>query len=130
MADSEQTPPPLLCPPPLPVRGEAARRIRHAHVLNLVVPGAGQWYLGQRVVGGLFVVTFLACFVAMIALFFVGYLKFMRTALRSDILAGNVLEELQNAFHLRWLLALLAIAILLYIVGAVGVFVYSRTRAR
>jgi hypothetical protein len=130
MADPQQMPPPIPRPPPIPVHGEAAKRIRHAHFLNLVVPGAGQWYLGQRVVGAVFIAIFLACFVAMGVLFLDGYIKYIKTALRSNILEGNFLEQLQGAFHVGWLFGLLAVAILLYIVGAVGVFVYSRTRTR
>jgi hypothetical protein len=44
----------------VPPRLDRTRRRRQAALLNLLLPGAGQWYLGQRAAGVLLATTFLA----------------------------------------------------------------------
>ena len=106
-------------PPKLP----KAKSLRFAVTLNFILPGAGQFYLGQRIFGGALALAFLICFVAMMAIFLRGYAEYMRTITSGDIFQSDVLEQLGNMFHARWLLGLLVASIVVFIIAMAGLAV-------
>ena len=91
--------------------------------MNFILPGAGQFYLGQRVFGGVLASAFLICFVAMMTIFLRSYAEYMRIATSGDIFESNTLEQLGNVFHVRWLLGLLAASIVVFIIAMAGLAV-------
>src|ERR1041385_4755461 len=109
--------PPVLKPP---------KSVRLATTLNLILPGAGQFYLGQRWVGAFLAGAFLVCLVAAGVVFLLGYLEYFDIALSGKILEGDKLEHIANLFHPLWLLAFLGLALLIYLVSAVLLFVQAR----
>lgn len=109
--------------PPIP----QPRSLRFAATLNLIVPGTGQFYLGQKLVGCLMAIVFIACLVSMLIIFFVGYGEYLSVAQGGDILQGQQLEKLGSVFHTRWQIGLLITAIVIYIGSLVGLFA-SRPR--
>src|SRR5689334_5882155 len=98
-------------PPPIP----QPKSLRFAATLNLIVPGAGQFYLGQKLIGSLMAIVFIACFVSMFIIFYLGYKEYLNTAMGNDILKGEQLEKLGNVFHTRWQIGLLITAVVIYI---------------
>jgi TM2 domain-containing membrane protein YozV len=103
-------------PPPIP----QPKSLRFAATLNLIVPGAGQFYLGQKLVGCLLATVFIVCLVSMLIIFFVGYSQYLNAAMGNDILQGQEIEKLGNVFHTRWQIGLLITAIAIYIGSLVG----------
>jgi hypothetical protein len=99
--------------------GPHPRSRRVAGMLNLFLPGAGQIYLGQPLIGSLFTLAFLACFGAAIAIFVRAYVGYLQGATSGDILDAGNLERLSNAFPVGALIALSAAAVVIYIVSAV-----------
>ena len=110
-----------------PPKLQKRKSLRFAATLNFVVPGAGQFYLGQRVFGGILAVTFLTCFVAMIALFLRGYGEYIQAVTGGDIFQSDVLERLGTVFHVRWLIGLLVASIVIFVVSMVGLAVASKS---
>ena len=102
-------------PPLLP--GPANLRV--ASALNVFLPGAGLFYLGRRVAGGLLAGAFLVCFVAVLVIFMRGYWEYFQIATGEDLLKGTKLEEAGAAFHRDWLLALGGIGGVLYLISLV-----------
>jgi len=116
--------PPLLAAPanaPEPPAASAPRprSRRFAQTLNLFLPGAGQIYLGQLAAGSLYALTFLGCFVAMLLIFVRGYADYLRLTTSGDILEGNNLEQLTQAFPAGALVGLLIVAIVIYFASAI-----------
>ena len=89
-------------PPPLP----HGKNLRLATALNVFLPGAGLFYLGRRVSGSVLAGLFLACFLALMVTFLVGYSRYLSIALGENLLEGNKLEEAGAAFHQNWLIGL------------------------
>ena len=58
-------------PPPLP----SPKNLRMATALNVFLPGAGLLYLGERRAGSVLAGLFLACFLAVMGIFLVGYIR-------------------------------------------------------
>jgi hypothetical protein len=112
-------------PPVWPVTRGRSRRV--AMVLNLFLPGAGQIYLGQSVIGGILAVGFMACFVAMMAIFVRGYAGYLQMCVGGDILQAGNLETLSQLFHPGRLGALSVAAIGIYLASAIHL---SRSRLR
>jgi TM2 domain-containing membrane protein YozV len=110
-----------------PAKLQKRKSLRFAATLNLVVPGAGQFYLGQRVFGCVLAAAFLTCFVAMIALFLRGYVEYLRAVTGGDILESNALEQLGTVFHVRWLIGLLVVSIVIFVVSMIGLAVASKS---
>jgi TM2 domain-containing membrane protein YozV len=102
------------------------KSLRFAVTLNFVLPGAGQFYLGQRVFGGVLALAFLICFAAMMAIFLRGYVEYMRATTSGDIFQSDVLEQLGNVFHVRWLLGLLVGSIVVFIISMAGLAVEAK----
>jgi hypothetical protein len=97
--------------------------------LNLFVPGAGQFYLGQRISGSLYAGGFCACLVAMLVLFVRAYSQYMQLATNGDILESGNLEAMARAFQVGPLATLSVIGTLIYIASAIHLVV-TRNRQR
>ena len=106
-----------------PPKQQKPKSLRFAVTLNFILPGAGQFYLGQRVFGEVLALAFLASFVAMMAIFLRGYAEYMRITTSGDIFESNVLEQRDNVFHIRWLLGLLIGSIVVFIIAMAGLVV-------
>ena len=68
-----------------PPKVKPAKSLRTAGLLNLFLPGAGQFYLGQRLFGIILLVLFLGCFIAVLSLFLVGFGQYFTLALDGNI---------------------------------------------
>ncbi|MHB8524444.1 MAG: hypothetical protein ACYDH9_27310 [Limisphaerales bacterium] len=112
-------------PPPLP----RTRNLRAAIMLNLFLPGAGQLFLGQRLLGGVLMALFLVCFAGVLVIFLVDYTRYLRLAMDGNILQGNRLEEIGRAFHLRWLWGLLAVGLAVYLGALVPLSARPKNKA-
>ena len=94
-----------------------SKSVRLAMTLNFVLPGTGQFYLGQRLFGSLLAGGFLACFVAMLAIFCRGYREYLNIATSDDILQGGFLERIGSVFHIGWLVGLLVVSVVIFIIS-------------
>lgn len=106
-------PPPLPPIPPLTSEDTESKRRRTAILLNLALPGAGQFYLGRKGTGVGIMGLFLFSFVVVVGMMLWGFFLYFRGAVDADILAPGHLENLAEVFKLRWIFAGLAVAILL-----------------
>ena len=113
--------------PPMPT--SRPRTLRFAMTLNLFVPGAGQFYLGQRMFGLIYAGAFGACLVATLVLFVRAYSQYMQLATNADILESGNLESMARAFQVGPLATLSVIGTLIYIVSAIHLVV-SHNRQR
>ncbi len=104
----------------VPPKIEPPKNVRSATFYNLILPGAGQFYLGQRVMGVILAVTFLGCFIAVMTIFLMGFSQYMKLVLGGNILEGDRLERIAQVFHPFWLVALMAAGVLIYIVSLVA----------
>ncbi len=98
-----------------------------AMFLNLIVPGAGQIYLGQRLAGAVYALTFLASFVALLIIFVRGYLNYLNLSTGGDILDSGNLEQAAHAFPAGIISALSALGIIIYLASTIHLAV-SRSR--
>ena len=69
-----------------------------------MLPGAGLFYLGRRIVGGFLVSVFLCCFVAVLGVFLVGYARYLSIAMSGDLMKEGEIEKAAAAFHTDWLI--------------------------
>ncbi len=99
-------------PPPLPRPKE--KSIRTANLLNLLLPGAGQIYLGQRWYGGILLGLFLACFLALMVTFLFSLAQYLKVAMDDNILEGDQLEQLAHVWHPRRMIAFAVIGVIVY----------------
>jgi len=104
------------------------RTMRVAMFLNLLVPGAGQFYLGQRAAGAVYSLAFLASFAALLVIFVHGYFNYLSLSTSGDILDSGNLEQVAHAFPAGIISALSAVGIVIYLVSAVHLVV-SRNRS-
>src|SRR5690349_10823425 len=102
-------------PPILPAAGPGPN-LRVATALNAFLPGAGLFYVGRRLAGGLLAVGFLACFLSVLIIFLVGYLNYWSLA-SENLMEGNKLEEIGEGFHRAWLLGLAGVGGTLYVIS-------------
>jgi hypothetical protein len=86
-------------------------------MLNLVLPGAGQFYLGQRLLGCAFAAGFLACLAAMLVIFVAGLTHYWDLATRQDMPDELRLQQMRQAMHTGQLLILLGVGVLLYVLS-------------
>ncbi len=93
---------------------------RFAYTLNLLFPGAGQLYLGQTVLGAVYMAGFISIFVTILTLFLRAYTRYLELSTSGDILEGDHLEELSHAFPVAWLIGLTVLAILIYVASLVS----------
>lgn len=109
-----------------PPKQQKPKSLRVAVTLNLLLPGAGQFYLRQRIFGSALMLAFLACFLAMIAIFMRGYVEYLQTITSGDILQSDILERLGDVFHVRWLIGLLIASIVIFAASMIGLAVASK----
>ncbi len=114
-------PPVIRAEPPPPVTTRPRSR-RMAGALNLFLPGAGQIYLGQPVIGSVFALSFLACFTATLVIFVRGYMRYFQLSTSGDILDAGHLERLSHIFPVAPLVGLLIAATLIYVASAIHLF--------
>jgi len=95
------------------------RTTRIAMFLNLMVPGAGQFYLGQRIAGAIYALAFLACFAAMLGIFLHGYFDYLRLSTSGDILESSTLEQLAHTFPAGTIASLAIVGIVIYLASAI-----------
>jgi hypothetical protein len=119
LSEQNNTTPPLANQP-------QPRSLRFAMTLNFVLPGLGQLYLGQRRFGSLLAGGFLACFVAMLAIFLNGYRQYLNIATSDDILESGFLERIGGVFHTGWLMGLLVVSVVIFIVSVASLSSASR----
>ncbi|NQU11710.1 hypothetical protein HQ590_13025 [bacterium] len=96
------------------------KSLRFALTLNLFLPGAGQLYLGQTILGTLLAAGFLGCFAVMLGLFLRGYKHYLDLSTGGQVLEGDNLEQLAQSFHVPWLVGLLIVAIGIYLTSVVS----------
>ena len=95
-------------PPAVPPVLRSAKSRRFAVGLNCAIPGAGQYYLGQKALGVAFMVVWLVILVIAVRLL-VGAIGFyFNVAGNEHILDPGVLEQLAEKFHLTELFAAMA----------------------
>ncbi len=105
------------------------RQLRYATAANVFLPGAGLFLLGERRAGSIVAGVFLACFVAVMAIFLTGYVNYLKMALDPEVLQGNKLERIGDGFHLAWVIAFAAAGVVIYVV-ATAMFIRVRARVR
>ena len=111
-------------PPPLVGAGTSgpvppAKNLRAATLLNVMLPGAGLFYLGRRAVGSVLAAGFLTTFMAVLGLFLSGYVRYLSIALGENLLEGDKLEQAGAGFHQSWLLGLAGVGVAIYVLSTV-----------
>ncbi len=111
----------------VPPKLAPTKSLRLAMALNFALPGAGQWYVGQRWLGGALAVIFAASLVLGMKFMLGGVSLYFRVASDGRILEPGVLEQLATAFHLPGLIAATVASIILQIVS-IALLWYGRKR--
>jgi hypothetical protein len=125
--------PPLQCAssiqdvPPLP-RAARRRSLRFAMALNLLLPGAGQFYIRQPLMGSVYAIGFLACLTTMLLKFLSGYFDYLQLSTSGDILETGNIEQLAHAFPTRTLASLGVVGIAIYFVSSIHLALSSRSK--
>jgi len=96
------------------------KRLHTAVLLNLFLPGAGQFYLGQRLCGAILAVLFLSCFAAALGTFVISFGQYLKLALDGNILEGDRLEQIGQALHPRRLIGLAISGAIIYLASFIG----------
>ncbi len=122
-ASLENQPPPPVGNQPLPPRRKS---LRIAMTLNLLVPGLGQFYFGQPVIGSIYAIGFLACFTATLAKFMSAYSNYLQLSTSGDILETGNIEQLAHAFPAGMLTGLTIISIVIYLASAIHLVLSHR----
>ena len=104
------------------------KTMKVAMFLNLMVPGAGQFYLGQRLAGAVYALAFLASFIALLLIFVHGYFNYLSLSTSGDILDSGNLEQVAHAFPAGIISALSAAGIVIYLASTIHLAV-SRNRS-
>jgi hypothetical protein len=104
------------------------KTMKVAMFLNLVVPGAGQFYLGQRLAGAVYALAFLASFAALLIIFAHGYFNYLNLSTSGDILDSGNLEQISHAFPAGIISALSAVGIVIYLASTIHLAVSRRRR--
>jgi hypothetical protein len=102
------------------------RTLRLAMTLNLFVPGAGQFYLGQRAAGAFYASGFCGCLLVILVLFVRGYSQYLQLATSGDILESGNLETMASSFHVGLLIGLSVLGAIIYIISAIHLAVARR----
>ena len=104
------------------------KTMKAAMFLNFMVPGAGQFYLGQRLAGAVYALAFLASFIALLIIFCHGYFNYLSLSTSGDILDSGNLEQVAHAFPAGIISALSAAGIVIYLASTIHLAV-SRNRS-
>jgi hypothetical protein len=124
---SEQMPQPLGNQPPLPP-APRKKSLRFAMTLNLLVPGLGQFYFGQPIMGSVYAIGFIACFVATLVKFLSAYYQYLQLSTSGDILQTGNLEQLAHAFPTGTLTGLTIVSIVIYLASAIHLVLSHRRK--
>jgi|SRR5579871_4134131 len=123
--------PPIQSPPIIQQRTSSssprARSLRFAMMLNMLLPGAGQFYLGQLFMGTVYGLGFLASMGTMLVIFIRAYSSYLQLSTGGDIMEGTNLEQLAHSFPVGMLIALSVVGIAIYLVSSLHL-VMSRPR--
>ena len=119
-----QPSPPVGNQPPPPRR----KSLRIAMMLNLLVPGLGQFYYGQPLKGSVYAIGFLACFVATLAKFMSAYSHYLQLSTSGDILETGNIEQLARAFPTGMLTGLTIVSIMIYLASAIHLALSHRRK--
>jgi|GEM_PF-6732467 len=103
-------------PPPLP---SADKSPGLARWLDLALPGAGLIYLGRRGLGFALALPFLACFLAALALFVLGYARYVSMATNDNLLEDGRLERFGDILPMAWLAGLAGAGLVLQAISMV-----------
>lgn len=107
---------------PSPTAGRP-KTLRVAMTLNLLLPGAGQFYFGQRIVGSVYASAFIASFATMLTLFVRAYFAYLQLSTNGDILETGNLEQLAHVFPVGLLAGLSFVGTAIYVVSAIHLVV-------
>jgi hypothetical protein len=116
-------------PDTLPQPTARPRTLRFALTLNLLLPGAGQLYLGQPRLAAAYALPFLATFVATLAIFLRAYAHYLTLATTGDLLEPGSLETLAHTFPAGLLTTLTIISTAIYIASTIHLILSRRSRA-
>jgi len=111
--------PPVIAPAPRP------KSLRWGTTLNLILPGAGLFYLGRRKLGAVLAFAFLICLVAALGIFLLGYVRYLNVVMSNGLLQDGQLEQLADVFHKRWLIALVLVGLA---IQAISILALTRIR--
>ena len=112
--------------PPLPV--PRRRTIRFAMALNLLLPGAGQFYLGQPIIGSVYAIGFVACFSIILLKFFRAYFDYLQLSTNGDVLEPGKLEQLSHAFPAGTFAALTIVSVVIYLASSIHLALSHRRK--
>ena len=112
-----------------PPKVKSAKSLRTAGLLNLLLPGAGQFYLGQRLFGIILLGLFIACFAATLGIFLIGFSQYLNLALDGNILQDDHLERIGKVLHPAWLTGLSIAGGIIYLVSFIGLSFAPRESA-
>jgi len=93
--------------------------LRLASALNVFLPGSGLFFLGRRRTGTILALTFLLCFVALVAIFLVAYARYLQLALSDDILKEGRLEAVGQVFPRAWMVGLAVAGLVIHGISSV-----------
>jgi len=85
----------------------------------LALPGAGLIYLGRRGLGFALALPFLACFLAALALFVLGYARYVSMATNDNLLEDGRLERFGDILPMAWLAGLAGAGLVLQAISMV-----------
>jgi len=116
-------------PPPQNTSSPAPRqkKMRTAMALNLLLPGAGQFYLGQRIAGSAYAIGFIACLATVLVLFVHAYSAYLQLSTSGDVMEAGNIEQLAQMFHAGVLAWISFIGTAIYIASTIHL-VTSRRR--
>lgn len=123
---TEQVFPPVGNQPPLPAG--PTRSLRFAMALNLLFPGAGQFYMRQPAWGSVYSIGFVACLTTMMFKFLRAYSEYLRLSTNGEIMESGNLEHLSQVFPIRMLLTLTVVGIVIYFVSSIHLALSSRSK--
>jgi TM2 domain-containing membrane protein YozV len=104
------------------------KTMRFAMALNLFLPGAGQFYLGQRMAGSAYAIAFLACLATMLALFARAYSTYLQLSTNGDIMDAGNLEQLAKVFNAGALGWISFIGTAIYVASTIHLVVSRRSK--
>lgn len=117
---------------PHPDNPAAAPRARPpiaaAALANLVLPGAGQWWLGRRIRGAVYGLSFLAASLTLLGRFVWDYMAYLIGVTSGSLFEDDAIGSLTDIFHIRALVTLFCIAIAIAIVSEADLLVTARRR--